>query len=568
MRISSKLRGINMKILWACGYNVFSDEQNQLIEILTANGHDIEVVEKYQKRHVVKELNATKDYDVLVVSELLEKQPIDIEVLESIKDNFDKLKIVFILSDEHIGDEYANNLIAIGMSNVLYMKHVSANNIYDLINNERGRPEAKQYLNIAGSVTGTIKETIDVTAEQIHSILLHIDNEPSTEGKNQIYERIEKDFNEPENLYILSYFPEPLIKELQSHPTVALFIENKSKEEASLADAEANSPNKIFGFGKGRPHEVKVVEKTVVKREEVIVEKIVNKGFKKLILTIWDNAEFGCELAYMTAKLTGLKVLVIDADLLAPKADSLLNVERTPKSIASDGLFTGTGLNIVLDSINRHTYRTDIFFAACVGRSEVKNLHVLTGNYEINNYEYYTKESYLELLEKAYQNFDFTIVLVNKSMYDMFTIMSLLRSDYNIIPVEANLLNLREYNSYFDFLEKNQKLQLEKNKYVAFEYRSGLNLDKNVIKSLIGSNLLGYISYDPKRIHYRNLKPCYAKRMPEAIVNEYMDILSNFDVTRKRTFKDKVKAYLQKYKLFIRSIKKKAKKKVKKKGRE
>ena len=51
-------------------------------------------------------------------------------------------------------------------------------------------------------------------------------------------------------------------------------------------------------------------------------------SFRRMVITVWDNAEFGCELAYTAAKLTGSEVLLADLDLLAPKADLILNVSK------------------------------------------------------------------------------------------------------------------------------------------------------------------------------------------------------------------------------------------------
>ena len=81
---------------------------------------------------------------------------------------------------------------------------------------------------------------------------------------------------------------------------------------------------------------------------------------KKLILTIWDNVEFGCELAYAAARLSGLRVMLADLDLLSPKADLFLDLKKYPRHIVNDGLLGSSGLNAVLDSIEKNISTEEI----------------------------------------------------------------------------------------------------------------------------------------------------------------------------------------------------------------
>lgn len=72
--------------------------------------------------------------------------------------------------------------------------------------------------------------------------------------------------------------------------------------------------------------------------------------FNRMVITVWDNAEFGCEMAYVIARKTGLRVMLIDIDLLSPKADLFLNLKKFPDRIMVEGLLNRSGLNIVMDS--------------------------------------------------------------------------------------------------------------------------------------------------------------------------------------------------------------------------
>lgn len=307
--------------------------------------------------------------------------------------------------------------------------------------------------------------------------------------------------------------------------------------------------------------------------QEKIVEKIIEiegerpDSFKKLILTIWDNAEFGCELAYMAAKLSGLEVLLVDADLLSPKADLILNVKKNPENIKTEGMYTDSGFNIIMDTIEKNVFTPAFFSEACINRKELKNLHILTGNFNLENYEYYSKDSYKIFLEKCYHAFDITILLVNRSIYDLFSLISLSKSDYNLIATKADVLSIRDFNSQIVFLHEKQQIDINKFKFIGFEYAEDLCMKKSDLEESTENNYLGHISYSKKRITYRNLKAPYVRRMPISQVDEYKDILAYFKVMPKQKFMDKFRSRSKRMKLKLRSFVKKLKPKFKRKRR-
>jgi len=252
--------------------------------------------------------------------------------------------------------------------------------------------------------------------------------------------------------------------------------------------------------------------------------------FRKVILTIWDNAEFGCELAYTAARFTDLNVVLIDLDLLSPKIDLLLNTNKYPIKVFTEGIFNKSSLDIIMDALEKNTLTHEVFMKSAIRRKELKNLFVITGNYNLSNYEYYNDDSLIKLIEKAYQYFDLVILLVNRSIYDSYTVISLIKSDYNLIAVRADADILREFNRYLLFLEEKQQIPLNKCKFVAFEYDKNLNIDKKALEEITGGNYIGSISYSLKRARYRNCSSPYAKHMEKEVISEYFAVLSKFNI--------------------------------------
>ncbi len=261
-----------------------------------------------------------------------------------------------------------------------------------------------------------------------------------------------------------------------------------------------------------------------------------HRPFKKLVLTVWDNFEFGCELAYQAARASGYNVLLIDLDLLAPKADLCLNLKKYPGRFINEGELLKSGLDIVIDAAEKNFLSPDLIAEASLKRKDMKNLYVLTGNYKMENYEYYNDESLIKLIEKAYIGFDLTILLVNKSIYDSFTVIALAKSEYNLAAINADLDKVREINNYLAFLKEKQHIPLDKTKFIAFEYDSASNLSLNVFREATQKNLIGRISYSRKRRAHRNLKAAYAAKMEKNILCEYTRILRYFHITEEASF--------------------------------
>ncbi|NLC68272.1 MAG: protein kinase [Clostridiaceae bacterium] len=245
----------------------------------------------------------------------------------------------------------------------------------------------------------------------------------------------------------------------------------------------------------------------------------------RLVLTIWGNTEFACELAYIASKLTRLDVLLVDLDLLSPKADLFLDIKKYPEKLAGEGVLNESGINIVLDSMEKGLFTRESLLGSCIKCKELDNLYILTGNYRLENYEYYTDESLAAFIDKARMMFDVLILAVSKWIYDLFTVISLIKSDLNIVPVRADIDHLREFNNYIAFLKEKQQLRPDKAKFVAFDYCKSINLEEDAIEEITRHNYLGKIRYCQKRAKCRNLRLSYAREMDMGVVNDYILVL-------------------------------------------
>jgi len=156
-----------------------------------------------------------------------------------------------------------------------------------------------------------------------------------------------------------------------------------------------------------------------------------------------------------------------------------------------------------------------------MSRKDMGNLYIITGNYRLENYEYYSEDSLTRLIDICYRNFDVTVLLVNRSIYDAYTLAALLKSDVNIAAVSGEVGALREYNSYIAFLSDKQQLPEDKTKFVLFEYDKATDMSMAEVRQATRDSLLGCVAYSRKREVYRNLKSSYLPHMEKDILDEY-----------------------------------------------
>ena len=248
-------------------------------------------------------------------------------------------------------------------------------------------------------------------------------------------------------------------------------------------------------------------------------------SFRKLVISIWDNAEFGCELAYMAAKYTNSEVLLVDMDLLAPKADLFLGIKKFPAKSAHIDIYGHSGLDTLMDAAGKGMLTAGVIKKASVTRKDMKNLHIITGNYRLDNYEYYSEDSVSKLIDKCYRTCDITILLVNRFIYDAFTLAALLRSDINIVAVRGDVDQLREFNNYIAFLEEKQHLPAENTQFVLFDYDKAIGIGLDDARSATRGNLLCKVSASKRRAMYRSLRGAYISHMEKEVVDDYILLL-------------------------------------------
>jgi len=185
---------------------------------------------------------------------------------------------------------------------------------------------------------------------------------------------------------------------------------------------------------------------------------------------------------------------------------------------------------MAIEAADKNLLRSNLITEISSRNRDTPGLFTLTGNYKLENYEYFSEDSLIKLIDMAYSSFDITILLTSKWIYDSYTIVALSKSDYNILPIAADIGTIREYNNYITFLADKQKIPEAKSKFIAYEYIKECNLGIAEFEKAVEGNYIGKVSYSKKRMDCRNLKNVYAAHMEKEIQEDYIKLLRWFGI--------------------------------------
>lgn len=286
------------------------------------------------------------------------------------------------------------------------------------------------------------------------------------------------------------------------------------------------------------------LEKTDGTGTNAAINKVQHKTFKRQIISVLGNHEFGCELAYVTAKLTDLTVLLVNLDFTASKADLTLNLVPEMDRLLKQGT-APFGFFPVQKAMKKNNIQLAEFNNYCIKKEGLNNFFILTDIHDVENYEKYREFNLDVFLDFCYRNFDLTVVLVNSAIQDIYNKTPMRRADINMIAVPPNLETLREMEGKIQYFEKHDALQMNTVRLVGFEYKKEIHLPEHVCKQFFGvGSFLGTINYDQQREECRNLDSYYAKIVLKFQSQEYQQILQQLDIMPKPTLGDKISGWL------------------------
>lgn len=300
--------------------------------------------------------------------------------------------------------------------------------------------------------------------------------------------------------------------------------------ERVINDALNNYPDKF---------EFRILAETIIKEKlvtvtkEKIIERVVN--FHNKVITVVGNAELTAELAVIAAKHCNKKVVILDLDFFDSGIAALLRLEESLKNNSKESDF-----QYLLGNVDKGGVDKDCLERSCI---QVKglNLYTLVTEYRPDNYHNLKNVQIDKLIDFVYRNYDLTLVNVNASVLDEYSVMASQNSDHVILSLNGDRISRKQAENYALYMKSNFSIPLDRFNYIIFDYEETMDAPLGYFRSNIPSNqFLGYISFNRKRHTHRNSKVVYARKIYGWYLDEYLNILSQFNIPSNRGLKDMV----------------------------
>lgn len=253
-----------------------------------------------------------------------------------------------------------------------------------------------------------------------------------------------------------------------------------------------------------------------------------------MLYAVYNEPDLSCELAYMLAMHTDKKTLLIDGDTIKSGVSWSMGIKKVPSEVTVSGDDTSS-FNIMMTLLARdkNNITGEIIERAA---HKVDSLFVLSSNDDLEAYEYYVDDAFDRLLNLAMETFDVVVINVGESLYDSFTMKSLLLANTIIFPGRASMPQIEYFNKMIHLLESRQGIEVDKYLFVPFNYDESL-LDPRVLRKLCLCRQSKIIPKEEQRIILSNkLDKAYCQAMGQEMKETYVRLLSDLGIKRSSIF--------------------------------
>lgn len=222
----------------------------------------------------------------------------------------------------------------------------------------------------------------------------------------------------------------------------------------------------------------------------------------KGIIAVYDNPQFAVSLA-SAFKIKSL--LLMEGNLLKPTLDDMLGISKIETHVESH--LTGldnTGLNIALDSMRKQAnLKQDLNYIV----KRHQHFDVLLGNYNVLNYEHYDPDQIKQLIDVLSSLYECIIISLGDNLYDYLTLLSLNKSDINILCVDDTKSDVRWIKQMIELLKSKQFI--EPSKHYVYKIKRSFkppSYSDAVMKALFKGQYKGLINLKKKSAFNKVIK--------------------------------------------------------------
>ncbi len=302
-------------------------------------------------------------------------------------------------------------------------------------------------------------------------------------------------------------------------------VENMTVNAKKISYAEVYEEEKEVLHKQSHPAKVLAFPKNMI-------------GYRRVILYIPENAAFASELAYMSAKIFGLKTAIFDLNkyyperlrhyLFAEEEACSAEILTEKETVVADAAVHPQrqavfNLNELL-SADVSTWCENGLLSRCTG---LNNLYMSDCNI-IDELE--ADEDDLRYISAwCYSTFDITVFLGDFCI-DMKKKLALMRiSDYITVPVFSDIDSLVTIQKFFKSFLSENSIPLSKLRYVGWDYEKNESVEHELMVSSLGESIyLGTVGKDDRRRSVKNTKGSfYCEYVAPWLKAQYGGIINN-----------------------------------------
>ncbi|NBI07591.1 hypothetical protein [Senegalia massiliensis] len=450
-----------MKILFGLNQSANNDIEEQIKKAYyEMTEKTFEYKSEYYFGGIWEELK--NEYNILILKEDLEDNSIPKSDLDELTDVYKDLKIIYIVNDAHKNDDYIKYVFNLGIYNVLYKSDLTLRNIVELIEKNRSKKDAKIYMDITEVEILDSENANIVKDRELQTIIINLTNDLNTSEEVFLnsYVEIQDQYNDQQNLYLLTKLPKEIMEKLLNSDNEYFHMHYKrykilngeyEKEDDENKKSNTNRNIKTFFSTKdGEKNKVKTntVTKTITKIEKEYIRDL-PKDYKKIVGFV-GNRKVGTttiiDLIAKTLAKEGKKVSVLDIT----NNQTLFYIKCWGDESITD--YQKNSLRFLEEGEN-HSIKID----------ENYNLYTMVGNSKKEQYKF----DFYNAIETI--RYDNDVILIDLNFKSNYQWLKYGVSDLYVVN-DLNVINMIETKDYIKTLVKSgvneKKIKLIVNKYI------------------------------------------------------------------------------------------------------
>ncbi len=273
---------LERQIKVVCGLN---NETNILLkerlqDAAAEKGLKLQIISRYRKEGVYQYVMEHPDYQCVILQEILQSSsPYTAEDVALLTDERN-IRVIIVLSKNHIGNRYMRVLYAAGILDALYEEDAYAEKIVSLLFHGRSRKEARKYYGIE-TVADVEKSMQIIDEERLKSFLSYIEGGGPFRETIDRYEFVATRMTAAENLHLIKNMDSGLAKALLESELFQYYngyLIGKSKKRFSFWWRKEKEPLEPEAVLSGKKDEIVIEYGSEKSRTDSYMESLSRDG--------------------------------------------------------------------------------------------------------------------------------------------------------------------------------------------------------------------------------------------------------------------------------------------------